>query len=190
MFSECCFWELLARPSSIRTLLLSGFVVLALCRLCSCQCGFCEVPFQFDWFIVGLFLWLSSVWLLLLVFLYSSVFHQVPLILNASLVGGGVGGCHPPSCTQLFLWFCSGWSFRSVSIFVVCLYPARSPRVSPHYCFTGGVKFLQGERSAVILLVLCGFVVLALCRVVFVRFCFFWLIILNASLGGVVFLSL
>ena len=27
-FSECCFLELLARPSSIRTLLLSGFVVL------------------------------------------------------------------------------------------------------------------------------------------------------------------
>ena len=23
-------------------------------------------------------------------------------------------------------------------------------RVSPHYCFTGGVKFLQGEGSAVI----------------------------------------
>ena len=28
VFSECCFLELLARPSSIRTLLLSGFVVL------------------------------------------------------------------------------------------------------------------------------------------------------------------
>ena len=27
---------------------------------------------------------------------------------------------------------------------------SRSPRVSPHYCFTGGVKFLQGEGSAVI----------------------------------------
>ena len=24
------------------------------------------------------------------------------------------------------------------------------PRVSPHYCFTGGVKFPQGEGSAVI----------------------------------------
>ena len=29
MFSECCFLELVARPSSIRTLLLSGFVVLS-----------------------------------------------------------------------------------------------------------------------------------------------------------------
>ena len=28
VFSECCFLELIARPSSIRTLLLSGFVVL------------------------------------------------------------------------------------------------------------------------------------------------------------------
>ena len=28
VFSKCCFLELLARPSSIRTLLLSGFVVL------------------------------------------------------------------------------------------------------------------------------------------------------------------
>ena len=27
---------------------------------------------------------------------------------------------------------------------------SRSPRVSPHYCITGGVKFLQGEGSAVI----------------------------------------
>ena len=27
---------------------------------------------------------------------------------------------------------------------------SRSPRVSPHYCFVGGVKFLQGEGSAVI----------------------------------------
>ena len=28
VFSECCFLELLVRPSSVRTLLLSGFVVL------------------------------------------------------------------------------------------------------------------------------------------------------------------
>ena len=28
VFSECCFLELLARPSSIRTLLFSGFLVL------------------------------------------------------------------------------------------------------------------------------------------------------------------
>ena len=40
--------------------------------------------FQFDWFILGLFLWPSSVWVLLLVFLFCSVFHQTPLVLNAS----------------------------------------------------------------------------------------------------------
>ena len=27
---------------------------------------------------------------------------------------------------------------------------SRSPRVSPHYCFIGGVKFPKGEGSAVI----------------------------------------
>ena len=33
VFSECCFLELLARPSSIRTISLSGFdVLLAFCR--------------------------------------------------------------------------------------------------------------------------------------------------------------
>ena len=60
LFSECCFLELLARPSSSRTLLLSAFVVL-LSNLydCSSQSGFCRAPFRFDWFILGLFLWPS-----------------------------------------------------------------------------------------------------------------------------------
>ena len=44
-------------------------------------------PFWFDWFILGLFLWPSSVWLLLLVFLFCSVFHKTPLVLNASFQG-------------------------------------------------------------------------------------------------------
>ena len=53
VFSECCFLELLARPSSIiRTLLLKFLVVLlfflAFCRLCSSQSGFHMAPFQFD----------------------------------------------------------------------------------------------------------------------------------------------
>ena len=61
VFSECCFLELLARPSSIiRTLLLKFLVVLlfflAFCRLCSSQSGFCRAPFQFEFFILGLFL--------------------------------------------------------------------------------------------------------------------------------------
>ena len=45
---------------------------------------FRRAPFQFDWFILGLFLWPSSIWLLLLVFLFSLAFHKAPLILNAS----------------------------------------------------------------------------------------------------------
>ena len=62
VFSECCFLELLARPSSIRTLLLSGFVVLfsKFVGLYSSQSYFHRAPFQFDWFILGLFLWPSS----------------------------------------------------------------------------------------------------------------------------------
>ena len=48
VFSECCFLELLARPSSVRTLLLivlSDFVVLFMyfVGLCSSQSGFCRV---------------------------------------------------------------------------------------------------------------------------------------------------
>ena len=65
VFSECCFLELLAGPS-IRTLHLNGFVVLfsIFVGLCASQSGFCRAPFQFDWFILGLFLWPSSTWLL------------------------------------------------------------------------------------------------------------------------------
>ena len=75
VFSKCCFLELLARPSSVRTLLsgfvvlfskfvgLSGFVVLfsKFVGLCSSQSYFYRAPFQFDWFILGLFLWPSSI---------------------------------------------------------------------------------------------------------------------------------
>ena len=54
VFSECCFLELLARPSSIRTFLLSGLAVLFehFVGLCSSQSGFRRAPFQFDWFIL------------------------------------------------------------------------------------------------------------------------------------------
>ena len=45
VFFECCFLELLARPSSIRTLLLSGFVLFALCR----------VLLFSEWFLWGFF---------------------------------------------------------------------------------------------------------------------------------------
>ena len=44
---------------------------------------FDRAPFQFDWFILGLFLWPSSMYLLS-PFLFCPAFHQVPLILNAS----------------------------------------------------------------------------------------------------------
>ena len=176
VFSECCFLELLARPFSIRTLLLSGFVVLL--AFCSSQSGFHRVPFKFDWFILGLllFLWPCSVYLLLLVFLFCPAFHEAPLILSASfgVWGGGGGGVHTHSWTQLFLWFWFWLAFPSVSLLLVLLFwssphvtgcgwvishkivnrftttGSRSPRVSPHYCFTGGVKFPQGEGSVVI----------------------------------------
>ena len=65
---ECWFLVLFAGPSFMKALLLSGFVLLALYRLCSSESVFYRAPFQFDWFIVGLFLWLSSIWLLLVVF--------------------------------------------------------------------------------------------------------------------------
>ena len=60
VFSECCFLALLAG------FLLSEFFLvvlffLAFCKLCSSQSGFCRAPFQFDWFILVLFLWPSSV---------------------------------------------------------------------------------------------------------------------------------
>ena len=106
VFCECCFLELLARPSSVRTILLSCSLQ-PFVGLCSSQSCFHRAPFQFYWFILGLFLlWPSTIQLLWLVFLFCSAFHQAPLILNAS-GGGGGGGSHTPACTQLFQWFCS-----------------------------------------------------------------------------------
>ena len=47
----------------MRTLVFSAFVVLFdhFVGLCSPESVFCRVPFQFDWFILRHFLWLSSV---------------------------------------------------------------------------------------------------------------------------------
>ena len=62
VFSECCFFELLARPSSIRTVFPSGFVVLfSIFRLCSSQSGFCRAAFLCERFILVLFPWPHSV---------------------------------------------------------------------------------------------------------------------------------
>ena len=72
VFSKCCFLELLARPSSIRTLLLSGFVVVVSTFMTSSQSGFHRAPFRFDWFILGLLLWPSSAQLLLLLSGFAS----------------------------------------------------------------------------------------------------------------------
>ena len=44
----------------MRTLVFSAFVVHFV-GLCSSQSVFCKVPFQFDWFILGHFLLLSSI---------------------------------------------------------------------------------------------------------------------------------
>ena len=116
LFSECCFLELLARPSSIRTLLSSGFVVLfSIFRLCSSQSGFCRAPFQFERFILVLFPWPSSVYLLL-VFLFCPAFHKAPSILNASF-----GVFFPyfflyPALLVVLFWL----AFPSVSLLLVC----------------------------------------------------------------------
>ena len=70
-------------------LLLSEFFLvvllffLAFCRLCSSQSGFHRASFQFNWFILGLFLWPSSAQLLLLLSGFS-LFNISPFILNAS----------------------------------------------------------------------------------------------------------
>ncbi len=67
VFSECFFLERLAGSSSVRTLFLSGFVVLfSILYDCSSQSCFHRAPFQFDQFILGLFLLPSSAQLLLL----------------------------------------------------------------------------------------------------------------------------
>ena len=87
VFSECCFLELLARLSSIRTLLLSAFVVVLLSILydCSSQTGFCRAPFRFDRFILGLFFGLlEPSYCCYLVVLLRLAFHRAPFILNAS----------------------------------------------------------------------------------------------------------
>ena len=61
VFSECCFFELLARPS-IRTVFPCGFVVLfSIFRLCSSQSGFCRAVFLCERFILVLFPWPHSV---------------------------------------------------------------------------------------------------------------------------------
>ena len=87
VFSECFFLERLAGPSSVRTLLLSGFVVLfSILYDCSSQSCFHRAPFQFDRFILGLFLLPSSAQLLLLSGFapFSISFGSSPFILNAS----------------------------------------------------------------------------------------------------------
>ena len=121
VFCECCFLELLARPSSIRTILLS-------CSLqpfvgpCSSQSCFHRAPFQFYWFILGLFLlWPSTIQLLWLVFLFCSAFHQAPLILNA-WGGGGGGGQSYPCLYPALLVVLFLLAFLSVSLSSQCAF--------------------------------------------------------------------
>ncbi len=77
---------------------------------------FDRAPFQFDWFILGLFLWPSSMYLLS-PFLFCPAFHQVPLILNASLsVFFSYTFLYPALLVVLF-WL----AFPSVSLFLVCI---------------------------------------------------------------------
>ena len=84
--------------SSLR-IFLSGFVVLFIILSGSVllRVVFDRAPFQFDWFILRLLLWPSSVWLLLLVFLFCLAFDKAPLILNASFFFF----FQTPSCAEL-----------------------------------------------------------------------------------------
>ena len=106
VFSECCFLVLLARPSSIRTVL-SGFVVLFqhFVWLCSSQSGFPRAPFQFECFILGLFLWPSLAQLLLLLSGFAP-FSISPFIWYASY--WVFSYIFYPTSQLFFLWF---WSF-------------------------------------------------------------------------------
>ena len=89
--------------------------LLAFCRFCSSKSGFCGASFQFECFILGLFLWPSSVSLLLLLFLFCPVFDQAPLILNASFGEFSYSFLYPALFVVLF-WL----AFPSVSLLLVC----------------------------------------------------------------------
>ena len=77
--------------------------------------AFCRGLFFSEWFLLGLlFLWPSSIWLLLLVFLFCLAFHKAPLILNASFFFFS----DTFLCSALLVLF---WlAFRSVSLLIVC----------------------------------------------------------------------
>ena len=77
---------------------------------------FDRAPFQFDWFILGLFLWPSSMYLLS-PFLFCPAFHQVPLILNASLSVFFPYTFMYPALLVVLFWL----AFPSVSLFLVCI---------------------------------------------------------------------
>ena len=98
MFSKCCFQSfLLDLLLSELFFLVVWLFCLAFCKLCSSQNGFHRAPFEFDWFILGLFL--LALFYLAIIFMFCPAFYEAPLILNASLGGEGDGGCHTPSCT-------------------------------------------------------------------------------------------
>ena len=113
---------------------------LAFCKLCSSQNGFCRTPFEFDWFILGLFLLaLFCLAIIVRVFVLSSI-SRGSFNSECFLWSFFGGSPHVTGCGSVFLHtIVNRWKKGS-----------RSPRVSPHYCFTGGVKFPQGEGSAVI----------------------------------------
>ena len=92
--------------------------ILAFCRLCSSQSGFYRAPFQFECFILGLFLWPSSVSLLLLLFLFCPVFHQAPLIVNASFSVFFLYAFLNPALFVVLFWLV----FPSVSVLSVCFW--------------------------------------------------------------------
>ncbi len=108
--SECCFLDLLAWPTSIRTLLLSGFVVvLSILQDSSSQSGFCRAPFRFDGFILGLFLWPSSAQLLLLLSGFAPFSISQGSFHSECFLLGLFDTLLLPTSQLFFLWF---WSFQ------------------------------------------------------------------------------
>ena len=136
VFCECCFLELLARPSSVRTILLSCSLQ-PFVGLCSSQSCFHRAPFQFYWFILGLFSFVAIYYLVIVVSVFVFLSISSGSFNSECFWGGGGGGSHTPACTQLFQWFCSCLHFLvSLSLFIVC--------------FSGVVHMSQPVRGRVI----------------------------------------
>ena len=85
--------------------------LLAFCRLCSFQTGFCRVPFQFECFILGLFLW---------------PFFCLAVIVSVFVLSSVPSGSFNSEC---FLWCVFSYTFLYPALFLV-LFRLAFPNVS------------------------------------------------------------